>query len=773
MSLVVFIKGKKSIKPLIQITWGVSLYLVCFLTFANNIKAPPNISSEELQQYKGWLATFQQRSTDLPNSGTAEYVNELVGSNSPYLRQHAFNPINWKPWSDKVLKQAKRQNKLVLLSIGYSTCHWCHVMNKESFASLEVAEFVNANFLAIKVDRELSPDVDNYYMSVLEQIKGEAGWPITAIINSDGLPIFVESYLTKKGLLTLLKKVNQVWQQKPDFLIQSAQRIDQLVKQQTPIVDTEKLQIDYYAINEKLKSSLDRKYGGYIGLQKFPAEPMLAYALDQLTRVEDKSLEKLVKRQLKSMSQSGIRDHIFGGFHRYSTTQDWMVPHYEKMLYNQAQLTQIYTTAYLVFHDKSYLRVAEDTANAMLDIFLKPNSNKPKSVGFITALDADFKGQEGGYYLWDKTELESLVSDIDSQYLYSASAELYGILLDNISQEKDSVNVNQLRLKLQNYKRAMGELYLDSKVLTGWNGLAIKALVDLARVTDNGRYYQVASQVAKALWHERYKRSSGRLQRVEWDEKAESIYLDDYAFLGSAFISLYDVSGNRDWLERANELNKAANNFFVSSTGMINSSVAKTQLHNASNLSDGEVFTAVAIHLENSVKIAKRLEQPRVIKRLERQLNNLKSAVVKSPLEHLFAAKTLAEIYQSTRPIRFTSRGKAKVEFYCSEIGVGLCQTLQIEITVKEGWHLNSNKPLQSHLVATEIKQPKNWQVNYPKPVEKTLSFQAEKKSLYEGKFQIILQRSKGDNLRKIMQLPVQVCSDSICLLPEVFEFSM
>lgn len=740
------------------------------------MKAPPKLDAAELKLFEGWLATYRQKKADVNLHGDGQFINGLIDSESPYLLQHAFNPINWKVWSNKNLKTAQTKNKLILLSIGYSTCHWCHVMNKQSFSSLEVAELLNENFVAIKVDRELAPQVDDYYMMALQQVKGEAGWPITAIIDGNGLPIFIDSYLTEEKLLGMLKRVNQIWQQQPDFLIQSAKNIDKLVKQNYDVTKTARTELDYKEINKRLKKNLDSSYGGYVGEQKFPAESMLSYSLDQLSRHDDKDLERLVKLQLERMSKSGIRDHLFGGFHRYSTTSDWMIPHYEKMLYNQAQLSQIYTQAYLVFRDQQYLDIAVDTADAMIDTFLNSDVNSEMMSGFITALDADFKGEEGGYYLWNKTELEQLAIDIEPEYLYRVNSDRLGLLLRNIPDKNfvgGAIELNDWLTKLQNYKFSSGSLYFDKKVLTGWNGLAIQALVDLFQVSENKQYYKVAEEIAEVLWKERFERHLGRLKRVKSDNQNQPVFLEDYAFLSSAFVALFDVGGNKIWLQRARELNQAANQIFVEPSGLIKSTSGKTLLPSVGKLSDGEVFPAAAVFIETNMMIAKRDGEVQPAKKMTRKIDYLKSAVAKMPQGHLFSARTLSQIHQSMRSIRFAARGKAKVKFDCVELGEGICQTMSIQVDLEEGWHLNSNNPLQSHLIATQVTVPKNWQVSYPKAIEKSLSFQPEKLSLFEGSFKITLRRTVTDNQRRFLKLPVQVCSDSVCLLPETLDFYM
>ncbi len=780
------------------------LFLLSDGLLANNrtIQAPPFLAEHEASQFSTWIDAYQASPDKLNLKAEPQYINQLITSHSPYLLQHADNPINWKPWSKSLLDRAAKHNQLILLSIGYSTCHWCHVMNKQSFSDIEVAKLVNQNFIAIKVDRELSPEIDEYYMTALQQVKGEAGWPITAIINAQGLPIFIDSYLTRPKLIKLLSRVNQLWQSQSEFMLQSAKSIDDLVRSNAAMNRRSDKPIDFEKINQQLIKSLDSEYGGFLGGQKFPTESMLIYALTQLSYRQDEQLEQLVRLQLDKMKTSGIRDHLFGGFHRYSTTQDWMVPHYEKMLYNQAQLILVYLKAYQVLHQLDYLKVAEDTADAMLDAFAIPTKNNKNILGFGTALDADFKGQEGGFYLWLPEQLNKVGVAIDLQHSYQVpSSGQLGLLLKNSPAKKlNSLAFQKDLEKLREFKRSLGELYADPKVLTGWNGLAINGLAQLAIVSKNKRYLELAMAVAERLWNERFKQSIGSLSRnaslAELDQQADErmLYLEDYAFLSSAFISIFDASDNQVWLMRARQLNQAANALFVTEEGAIHNSSREEVLPSLSKISDSEVFPPAAVLLENILKIASRLGTLKANKRHANVISFVNARVSRAQQNqtaqnYLYAANVLSLLadsgdtngesssnYSSTLSINSTAylaRGNVKLQFNCLRPMGQFCQSMLIDFDLKKGWHLNANQPLQDHLIATNILVPSGWQVSYPKPIEKVLGFQNEPLSLYEGRFKIHIERKQTDQSKRVLALPIQACSDKICLLPETVKFRM
>jgi uncharacterized protein len=765
------------------------LLLVAFSQFsrASVTQEPPNISVSEKQKFIAWKARYLN-DIGLYAGNKPKFINQLIESDSPYLRQHAFNPVNWKPWSETIFQQSQQQNKLILLSIGYSTCHWCHVMNKDSFSSEEVAKFVNQHYLAIKVDRELSPHIDDYYMSALEQVKGEAGWPITAIINDQGLPVFIDSYLTEKQLLNLLVKVNQLWHKQPDFLIQSAKRIDTLVKEkyQSNIVNSA---IDNAKITQQLLARLDRDFGGFIGNQKFPSESMLSYALDQLARQPNAQLENLIRLHLDRMRKSGIRDHLNGGFHRYSTTADWMIPHYEKMLYNQAQLIKIYLKAYRILFSEEYLTVAIDTADSMLKSFSLPKLSNSTRPGFITAIDADFNGDEGGYYLWQKEQLENLPINLIPDYVYRIPQQnKYGLLIKNISLDKFQQPVlEKLTSMLQLQQIERGKPYADNKVLTGWNGLAIQALVELSIEAPDGGYLEIAEQLAVYLWRNRYHPNTGILARIErnidrfsttpdGNQKPSNeypLFLEDYAFLTKALINLFDRTHQNHWLAKARQLNQSSLSLFTEASGKILNSNVKGMLPNVAKTNDAEVFSASAQLVENSILLDRRSGVSRPLQKRAQLVNYLRTKAAAATHEHLFAAQSLNQVESSSNNYRIAARANASITFDCLILEVGYCLSMQIRVKLKHGWHVNSNRPLQEYLVGTEVKVPQAWSVEYPQATVKKLAFQAQPMSLYEGDFKISITRQVGDNQRRYLQLPLQVCSDSICLLPESFVFSM
>ncbi|MCW8998448.1 MAG: DUF255 domain-containing protein, partial [Kangiellaceae bacterium] len=518
-----------------------SLFPNFTILLAAELKMPPELNEQDKLAYSLWLSEYQKRKNgEVIARAKGDYINRLISSSSPYLKQHAKNPINWKEWNQELLNEAKEANELVFLSIGYSTCHWCHVMEKESFVDPDIASIVNKKYVAVKVDREELLHVDNYYASALEQVKGSAGWPITAIITGDGLPVFIDSYISKDKLSKILNRVHNVWNTRPEFLLAPAKNIDALVKAKYQNFELEEFDPKILeSINEKLIAQLDGSYGGFKGNVKFPSESMLLYIMDQLRREQNDKLEELLILQLDKMIEGGIYDHIFGGFHRYSTDATWTVPHFEKMLYNQAQLIIVYSQAYQLFGKESYKRVAIETADFVLREFYSED-------GFYSASDADFKGEEGGFYLWDKSVINSHSKNVDYNLYSVKGSEKVGVTLNPV-RGSGSKPTKDFREKLVALRAEYGRLHIDKKVLTGWNGLMLSALGVAFDISRDDKYVRTAEGVAEKIWNRRY--SSGSLFRQE-SYKQDIFYLEDYAYLSNAFIDLFDLTGNPKWLNR-------------------------------------------------------------------------------------------------------------------------------------------------------------------------------------------------------------------------------
>jgi len=767
---------------LLVLLCSLQILIMAQLKADNSPPKPPVDAGISEAEFSLWKKTYNTKKTSsaLENISDNGHLNELILSRSPYLLQHASNPINWKPWSKGLLASAKEENKLIFLSIGYSTCHWCHVMAEESFSQISVAKAINKQFIAIKVDREEMPDIDGYYMRALQLVKREAGWPITAIINSEGLPVFIDSYLTKEKLLKLLPKVAQLWQQQPEFLLSSAQRFEALSKQ-SQTKGSKLISVVSYlnSINQKLIQSLDTDYGGFEGKVKFPSEAMLLYAIDQLQRKAHPQLQVLVKQQLDNMMEGGLYDHVGGGFFRYSTDKRWLVPHFEKMLYNQAQLIMVYSRAYDYFHDPKYLKLVADISDSMVDGFFK------KERGFISALNADFDGEEGGYYLWTSEQIDEIAGkDNQLEKISIVGSNRFGILLPEKSTQQIQTNHTKIRASFLNARQQRGELFFDNKVLTGLNGLAIKALVITADQLQNDRYLSLATAVAERLWQQRFDPVTGELNRTQYDmtahgsqqsktQSAETFYLEDYALLADALIALYDQSADIKWLKRAATLQSKAIERFAqveNKTARLKASDKKT-LFQMQSSDDSEVFPAIPVFVQVESKLKKRILPKLGETTRNRFIENLLSK--KTSLNHLYSALVLNEELNETQSkIRYFAKGHGKVILKCTKIMGQQCSRFRMSFTLNQGWHINANKPLQDYLIATDIKVPTGVSVDFPKSKIIRLGFQKEPLSLYDGRFEIRLSKQSKEINKLYLQLPLQACNDRMCLLPEQLEFT-
>lgn len=755
---------------MLLVTILMSLSLYCNA----KILQPPLIDSREKIIFEQWKSYHLKTKSDFYNTDGKKnpYLNQLIESHSPYLQQHADNPINWKPWSKALLNRATRENKLILLSIGYSTCHWCHVMRKKSFSQLAVAEVVNSSFYAIKVDREELPHIDAYYLNILEQVKENAGWPITAVITGDGKPLFIDSYLEKNKLINLLTRINQLWVNNPQFLLSASSKMAALVERENKKKSNITSTIDFDDINRDLIAQLDHQYGGLKGKVKFPSEAMLIYALDQIKRSPQPELETLVKLQLNKMMDGGLYDHVGGGFHRYTIDQKWRVPHFEKMLYNQAQLILIYAQAYDLFNDKRYLEVMENTTISMVRDFYKPES------GFVSALDADFLGQEGGYYLWSPEEIESIAKNDVSLKTYTVNhTESLGLLFPWQKEEKIARQTQKIKARFLSIRNNRGNLYFDNKILTAWNALAVKALIISSQKLKNSKFLTLATKQIERLWEKRYDVDTGRLARNSYTNPTNAtLHLSDYAFLADAFIDLYDINQQKKWLQRAQALSNQAVKIFQDEQHRFTNVPKRDSTFSLSSASDGELISPWATINQVFFRLQKRTQkkQSKISIGLTSKItqNALIKEISQWPKNHFFAAKVVAdELYGEKTELRYFANSKGIIAFNCNKRTNGKCVKLTIDIALKSGWHINSNKPLQDYLVATKIELPSEVKIKYPASKQVKLGFQYRPLSVFEGQFQIILSQSKAVQQRLYLKIPIQACNDKLCLLPESFEF--
>ncbi|WP_157624332.1 thioredoxin domain-containing protein, partial [Sunxiuqinia dokdonensis] len=437
-----------------------------------------------------------------------QYTNELIYETSPYLLQHAHNPVNWMPWGDKALSQARRENKLLLISIGYAACHWCHVMEHESFEDPEVARVMNQHFVCIKVDREERPDVDQIYMSAVQLMTQRGGWPLNAIALPDGRPIWGGTYFQKEVWINALEQIQAYHHQNPERTLEYAERLSEGIRESNlvPISKNSQL-VELDQLKEAVqrwKPNFDRQEGGSQGAPKFMMPNNLQFLLRWAHQANDLETQDHVENTLDKMAMGGIYDQLGGGFARYSTDTQWKVPHFEKMLYDNAQLLSVYAQAFQKTQKPLYHEVVEQTIE-----FLKRELLSPEN-GFYSSLDADSEGEEGKFYVWQKSELQDLLGDdfpLFSDY-YQVNETGYWeegnyILLrkqvDETFAKKHELSLEELKQKISKWHKILLPAReqrirpgLDDKILTSWNALAISGLVDAYQAFGNAEYLELA-----------------------------------------------------------------------------------------------------------------------------------------------------------------------------------------------------------------------------------------------------------------------------------------
>jgi len=507
--------------------------------------------------------------------------NHLINENSPYLRQHAHNPVDWYPWGPEAFERAQRENKPIFLSIGYSTCHWCHVMAHESFEHPEVARLMNEAFVSIKVDREERPDIDNVYMSACQVMTGSGGWPLSIIITPDKKPFFAATYIPREGrfgligMMELIPHIRELWATRRGEALSLSNEIA-TVLQQTP-QDTTGEKLDEATLEftyEQLAKRFDGQYAGFSGAPKFPTPHNLLFLLRYWKRGGNKAALDMVEKTLQAMRRGGIYDHVGFGFHRYSTDSQWLVPHFEKMLYDQAMLAMAYTEAYQATGKEDYGKTAREIFTYVL------RDMTALEGGFCSAEDADSEGEEGKFYLWTQEEVRQALgneeanfvakvfniekdgnfaeqatgrrSGVNILHLRKALGELASDL--NLSQQDLQAHLELIRQKLFAYREKRVHPMKDDKILTDWNGLMIAALAKGAQAFDEPEYAEAACRAADFILGDMRKPDGRLLHRYRDGQAGVEANLDDYAFLVWGLIELYEAIFDARHLEVALEL---------------------------------------------------------------------------------------------------------------------------------------------------------------------------------------------------------------------------
>lgn len=594
-----------------------------------------------------------------------EATNRLIREKSPYLLQHAHNPVDWYPWGDEAFQKAKKDDKPIFLSIGYSTCHWCHVMEEESFSSPEIAKILNQYFVSIKVDREERPDIDSTYMNAVQAMTGSGGWPLNLFITPDKMPFYGGTYFPHDDLKGILLSIADAWKSKRDEIAQSAAQLTDMLNN-PPVALKEKDAVSAKIFDSAftiLLSSYDPTYGGFGAAPKFPTGHTLSFLMRYYYRTGNKKAVEMVENSLEHISDGGIFDHLGGGFHRYSTDQKWFLPHFEKMLYDQAILVNVYLEAYQITKKEKYAA----TAREVFDYVLRDMAYSEG--GFYSAEDADSapdpnrpaKVREGAYYVWTENEIISALGKERGEifnYLYGVKAP--GNVNIDPRHEFDKKNVlytaNTIKDTAAHFKKSEAEIErilslseqklfhirtrkarprMDDKILTDWNGLMISSLARGGKILNEPRYTVASKKAADFIINKLKTKDERLLHRFRDNAAGIPGFLDDYAFFINGLLDLYEATFELPYLKEAINLSnammelfedKAKGGFFLTSADSETILIDRSKEYYDGAIPSGNSMAALALLRLRRITLKKDFE-----KAYSSSLNYISGRLIESP----------------------------------------------------------------------------------------------------------------------------------------------
>ena len=514
--------------------------------------------------------------------------NRLINEKSPYLRQHAYNPVDWYPWSEEAFEKAKKEDKPIFLSIGYSTCHWCHVMEKESFEDEEIAEILNKYYVPIKVDREERPDIDAFYMSVCQAMTGSGGWPLTIIMTPDKEPFFAgtyfpkESYFGRPGLKDILLKIAELWEKDRDKVLNTAKHLVKSIKEAVKEKAYGKLgEETLHRAFAELFGNFDEIFGGFGNAPKFPIPHNFMFLGRYYYRYKREEAKRMIEKTLIMMRMGGVYDQVGFGFHRYSTDREWLLPHFEKMLYDQALLLIAYTEAYQLTGNELFKKTVEEIVD-----FLKRDMLSPEGA-FYSAWDADSEGEEGKFYTWTYKELKEVLEEDEFKFVEKYfNIKEDGNYFDEATKTKTGRNIlyigknyeevlkdknffkkfEKIRKKLLEVREKRVKPLRDEKILTDWNGLTVAGLSYAGKVFGKKEWTDLAQNCVKFILNN-MKKEGKLMHRYMEGEISIPGFLEDYAFIIWGLLELYEATMNPDYLMEAKELQDMQNKLFLDNEG--------------------------------------------------------------------------------------------------------------------------------------------------------------------------------------------------------------
>ncbi|MEQ9424944.1 MAG: thioredoxin domain-containing protein [Cyclobacteriaceae bacterium] len=586
-----------------------------------------------------------QRNNSTAQNDNHEYTNALINETSPYLLQHAHNPVNWYPWNEAVLKKAQKDDKLLVVSVGYSSCHWCHVMEHESFSDTSVANIMNESFISIKVDREERPDIDKVYMDAAMMINGRGGWPLNVIALPDGRPVFAGTYYPKDNWLEILEFFQNAYAEDKSRLMAQADNITNGIKSLDVISRNQNTKgfkrEEYLNHIDQMLSNIDRKWGGRSGAPKFPTPVVYEALLAAAYYNNNESAKEAVELTLHSMSKGGIYDHLAGGFVRYSTDRFWKVPHFEKMLYDNAQLIGLYSQAYRLSGNEKYRTVVYETFDWLI------SEMSDEAGGFYSSIDADSEGGEGNFYVWTATEIDSLLGQEASIFkeFYNVSSsgnweKGKSILHTNydsfgdFSEEKgtdsseDSLSLMSSRAKLLKHRNSRIRPGTDDKVLTSWNSLMISGLINAYLAFNDELFLNKAIEIGLFIVDNQLLEGGHLMRSYKNGQSSVNGFLDDYSLTISAFITLYEATFDESWLYKAKQLNEYVLAHFLDSRNQMfyfNADEDDNLITRKTETTDNVIPSSNSIMAKNLLKLGLYFTNDTYIEHARQMLANMES----------------------------------------------------------------------------------------------------------------------------------------------------
>ncbi|MFT5171016.1 MAG: hypothetical protein ACI9BD_000788, partial [Candidatus Marinamargulisbacteria bacterium] len=713
--------------------------------------------------------------SELPSSGGPSY-NRLIFESSPYLRQHATNPVDWHPWSEATLKKAQAQNKPIFLSIGYATCHWCHVMEKESFSNQQVAENLNKNYIAIKVDRQERPDIDTLYMMATQLLARQGGWPNSVWLTPDGKPFFAGTYFPKDRFIAILDRMTEAWKTEESKVLAFSKTIANDIERITSYPDSDgaqKVDPDLIVdLKAELENQFDPENGGFGQHPKFPPHQNLEFLFLTYDLSQDINDLQMILETLDAMADGGIHDHVGGGFHRYATDQRWFVPHFEKMLYDNALLAKAYTKAYKHTKIDRY----KEIANGIFDWIFREMTS-PEGL-FYAGLDADTEHEEGATYLWTQKELQSLLGRSGTQFSNLYGIKAHGNYIDHFSDNTHKNNILHLPTPLDQTKRKpfqskaklkkmieknksillatrmnRKQPFRDENILVSWNGMLIDALAYAGLVFKNDAYIQAAEKATTVILTQ-----NPELTHVFSNTKKKGpTFLEDLAYFGQGLLSLYEATQNQKWLDEASGIgHKTASDFIDSKTGKLynTSSKLKNPISRVVTLTDSNLHSDVGIATQFLVQLNKLAFSPELPKILAPIFDNVATVINRNGVGSISLATAYIQFQEQDKQLLLLNTSNKGQTFRQNPLSLSIGPlkkknaredlfSVDITLQIDPEWHINVGKPKQDYLIATTLKILNSdvftlEKVDYPQPAKLAFPEIGETLEVYEKKSHIV-----------------------------------